>query len=476
MPEVRIELPHQWKARPYQAPLWDYLKSGGKRAVANWHRRAGKDDVFLHHTACAAHERVGNYWYMLPEYSQARKSMWDSVNPHSGKRRIDEAFPIAMRKRTLENEMMIHFHSGSTFQLVGSDNFNSLVGSPPIGLIFSEYALSNPAAWAYLMPILEENGGWAAFNGTPRGKNHYKNLCELARKSWKAGGPDAWFYQELNADETGVFTAHQLAGILLQLQAIHGDDHGRSIFLQEYYNSFDAAIPGSIWGDCIDKAQKAGRLTEVKWQEAIPVHTAWDLGRTDSTAIWWFQLVMGEIHILDYHESSFKDVPWYMDLLRTKAKEYGVKYGTHWLPHDARARTLAAGGKSIQQQVLDADVGRVVIAKRLDHVDGIQAARATFPRCWFDSNRCEKGIEVLRHYHYEWDEESRVFRTMPAHDWASHGSSAFRTLSLSWKVPKEAPESAPLEERLMAGSIRSQTFGALKKAHFAKRRAERSLH
>lgn len=470
MADVRIELPHNWRARPYQVPLWDYLKQGGKRAVANWHRRAGKDDVFLHHTACAAHERVGNYWYMLPEYSQARKSMWDSVNPHSGKRRIDEAFPIAMRKRTLENEMMIHFHSGSTFQLVGSDNFNSLVGSPPIGLIFSEYALSNPAAWAYLMPILEENGGWAAFNGTPRGKNHYKNLCELAKRS------PAWFYQALNADETGVFTPQQLADILVQLQAIHGEDFGRSIFLQEYYNSFDAAIPGSIFGEWLDRARLQGRIKELKWQKEIPVYTGWDLGRTDATAIWWFQMVMGEIHLLDYFEKSLQDIDFYMNELRVRAKRYGFKYGTHWLPHDARARTQAAGGKSIQQQVIDADVGRVVVARRLDHVDGIQAARKTLPRCWFDENRCEKGLEVLRHYHYEWDEEKRTFRSTPAHDWASHGASAFRTLSLSWKVPKEGVPDAPLQEQLMAGSITNQNFGALKKRHLAKMRAERANH
>ena len=99
-------------------------------------------------------ERVGNYWYMLPEYSQARKSMWDAVNGHSGKRRIDEAFPKEIRKRYLEQEMAIHFPNGSTFQLVGSDNFNSLVGSPPVGLVFSEYAISDPSAWSYLMPIL----------------------------------------------------------------------------------------------------------------------------------------------------------------------------------------------------------------------------------------------------------------------------------------------------------------------------------
>lgn len=476
-----IRLPNNWTPRHYQTKLWRYLSSGGKRAVANWHRRSGKDDVFLHHTACAAHERVGNYWYMLPEYSQARKAMWDAVNPHTGKRRIDEAFPHELRATTREHEMMIPFKNGSTFQLVGSDNFNSLIGSPPIGLIFSEYAVSNPSAWGYLRPILLENGGWAGFNSTPRGNNHFKALCRHAESR------PSWFYQRLTADETKIFTPEQLQEELLELQELHGDDYGKSLWLQEYFCSFDAAIPGSIWGDCVDKAQNQGRITDVPHDPSFPVHTAWDLGRTDATAIWFFQMVGTHINIIEYHESNLKDIPFYASLLKgqpsiedsaqvreLKSRTKNFKYGTHWLPHDARARTLAAGGKSIQQQMIDQNVGRIVIAKRLDHVDGIQGARATFPHCRFDKTHCESGVEVLRNYHYEWDEDAKIFRSMPAHDWASHGSSAFRTLSLSWKRPKEKGPEAPIMERIMGQSVNQQTFGQLKNNHLKKMRALRA--
>lgn len=471
MPSVQITLPNNWAPREYQKPLWQYLSRGGTRAVAKWHRRAGKDEVFLHHTACAAHERVGNYWYLLPEYAQARKSMWDSVNPHSGKRRIDEAFPKEVRKRYSEQEMLIGFHNGSTFQLVGSDNYNSLVGSPPVGLVFSEYALSNPAAWAYLMPILEENGGWAGFNGTPRGKNHYYQLCKTAART------PGWFFQDLRAEQTGVFTSEQLEAIKQQLQDIHGDTFGEAIFRQEYFGSFDAATPGAIWAEFLDRAQLQGRIGVVPFDSAVEVQTAWDLGRTDATAIWFYQHVGSEIHVIGYHESSLKDIPYYADLLRAWAKERKARYGTHWLPHDARARTLAAGGKSIQQQMIAQKVGRIAIAKRLDHVEGIQAARATFPFCWFDEENCGDGLEVLRSYHYEWDEEKRVFSSMPAHDWASHGSSAFRTLSLSWKRPKEGKPNAPIQDRIGEAKFdRGVTFGAMRDAHLRARRAEREFH
>ena len=478
---AELKLPHEWAPRTYQRDAWKYLSDGGKRLVLRWHRRSGKDDLGLHHTCCAAHQRVGNYWYMLPQAEQARKSMWTAINPHSGKRRIDEAFPHEIRRRTLEQEMVIEFHCGSTFQLVGSDNFNSLVGSPPVGLVFSEYALSNPSAWSYLMPILEENGGWVIFNSTPRGDNHFKGMCSLASKE------PGWMLDVRTADDTEIFSKKQLESILRQMQEQHGEAYGRSLWLQEYFVSFDAAIPGSIFAEWLDRAKRAGRIVDFEADPSELMHTAWDLGRTDATAIWFFKVVNGEILVCDYHESALKDIPYYVALLlgtpdaadsvqdaALKRRLKGVKYGTHWLPHDARARTLAAGGKSIQQQMIDSDVGRIAIAKRLDHNDGIQAARATLPHCRFHATRCAQGLNVLRHYHYEWDDEKKRFSDMPMHDWASHGASAFRTLSLSWRVPKDAPKDAPIMERMMAMNPSAYSFGRLKDEHFRRMRARRA--
>lgn len=466
---MNITLPYQWAPRQYQRNAWRYLSRGGKRAVLRWHRRSGKDDVLLHHTAVSAHARVGNYWYMLPEYSQARKSMWDAINPHSGKRRIDESFPKEIRKRYSEQEMMIQFHNGSTFQLVGSDNYNSLVGSPPVGLVFSEYALSNPSAWAYLMPILEENNGWVAFNSTPRGNNHFKNLCKLAEKE------RGWFYEALSADKTEVFTDEQLQAILRQMQSTHGDDYGRSLWLQEYFVSFDAAIPGSIWGDLLDKAQLAGRITKVEHDPDFPVSTGWDLGRTDDTAIWFYQLIAGEIRVIDFHSSNGKEIEFYANLLREKMRA-GYTFATHWIPHDARPRRLGMGGKSILQQFIEQNVGRFVVLPRLDVQEGIQAARATIPRCYFDAEKCEMGLEALRNYHREWDDEAKKFSDHPAHDWSSHAADAFRYMSLSWKHPTTAVPTASLSERLLKNNPTGQTFGQLRDGHLRKMRAQRELH
>lgn len=470
MPE--ISLPYNWSPRPYQQPLWDYLEGGGKRAVVVWHRRAGKDEMCLHHTACAAHERIGNYWHMLPEYAQARKAIWDAVNPHTGKKRIDEAFPVGLRAATNDQEMKIKLSCGSTWQVVGSDNVNSLVGSAVAGMVFSEYALSNPSAWGYLSPILGENNGWALFISTPRGHNHFEAMLKTARR--EAG----WFSQVLTADDTGVFTPEFLETELRQKQDLHGDEYGRSLFLQEYYCSFDAAIMGSIWGDCVERAQNEGRIVDFALDPAVAVDTGWDLGRTDDTAIWFRQLNGPNLDIVDHHSSNGKDVQFYVDFLLSWAKKHGTKYGTHWLPHDARPRTLAAGGKSILQQFQDAvrlhpELGRFAIVPKLDKQEGIMAGRKTFPRCRFHATRCAKGLESLRQYHREWDDEKKVFTDNPEHDWSSHDADAFRYLSLSWKFKHPTMPDSPLIDKLMAGNPVTQTFGYHKNKHFAKKRAER---
>ena len=475
---AEIKLPYNWSPRPYQKPLWDYLSAGGKRAVVSWHRRSGKDAVMLHHSACASFERVGNLWYLMPEYSQCRKALWQAVNPHTGKLRLDEAFPHEIRESTNQQEMGIKLKNGSTFQLVGSDNFDSLVGSTPVGLVFSEYALSNPSAWGFLRPILLENNGWACFNSTPRGKNHFKRLFELAK-----GDPE-WFNQMLTADQTGVFTPEQLANELKEMQSEHGEEYGLSLFMQEYHCSFDSAMPGSIWGDCIAKLEAAGRVaTEaqpvlVPHTEGHPVFTGWDLGFDDDTTCWFYQVIGDELHVIDYEEDNFKDVEFYAQMLLNKHIKDGYEYGIHWLPHDARPRTIAAGGKSILQQFQDFNndhdkqLGRFAIAPRLDVQEGIQAARATFPKCRFDA-RCEIGVDHLKAYRRDYDEENNVFSANPKHDGASHAADGFRTLSTTWRRSKVEAKEPSFHEKMMSKNVVGLHMGQIRDNHFRKMRANR---
>jgi hypothetical protein len=294
-----------------------------------------------------------------------------------------------------------------------------------------------------------------------------------------AKGKD-WFYSRLTADECGVYRKEQLESIFDELCVTHGEDYGRALFLQEYYTSFDAAIPGAIWGDCLDRAAREGRISPFAVKTTLPVYTGWDLGRADDTAIWWYQMLGSELLIFDYHSSSLKDVAFYLDLLEAKRDEHGCTYARHWLPHDARPRTLAAGAGSMLQQMGEAarrnpKLGTFAIAKRLDKQEQIQAARATFPHCRFHDTRCATGIKALRHYHRVWDEELRKFADLPMHDWASHGADAFMTVAMTWKYAKDPSTEPTLAENLRTGNPAAQTMGWIRQQLMGRKRQEREL-
>lgn len=416
-----VQIPN-WKARDYQKNLWRYLDGGGKRAAAVWHRRAGKDDIALHWTAKCVLKAPGNYWHMLPMANQARKAIWDAVNPHTGTRRIDEAFPLPMRKRTLNNEMKIEFVNGSIWQVVGSDNYNSLVGSTPRGVVFSEWALAKPHAWAYIEPILLENNGWALFIYTPRGRNHGATTLESALKD------PTWYAERLSAEKTGVFSAEILEKQRAKYVEQYGPDDGDSFFRQEYLCDFDAALVGAYYAKTISALETNGRIGTVDWERSVPVHTAWDLGYSDDTAIWFYQKVGREIRIIDYYQAHGQDIPHYVKVLKDKP----YIYAKHWVPWDAVPKTMASP-KSILQQLGELlGVANVSVCPNLQLQDGIQAVRAILPRCWFDAVKCKAGLEALRQYQREWDDDRKVFADKPLHNWASHPSDAFRYLAVSY--------------------------------------------
>lgn len=416
-----VRLPNNWSPRPYQLPLWHYLESGGRRAVAVWNRRSGKDDVALHWTACAAIQKPAVYWHMLPKANQARKAIWDAVNPLTGIRRIDEAFPQEIRKATVSHEMKIEFVNGSVWQVVGSDNYDSLVGSPPYGLVFSEWPLSRPAAWDYLRPILRENGGWVIFVYTARGRNHGYSLYRMACER------EDWFSELLTVDDTGVLTPEDI-------EAERAEGMPEERIASEYFCDFNAPIPGTYWGEQIRKAREAGRITRVPWQTEIPVHTAWDIGIGDATAIWFFQLAGPEIHVIDYYENDSQGVEHYAKMLKDKP----YVYGDHWAPHDIRARTWGTG--KTQAEMARSFGIDFKVQPRLSVEDGIQAVRAIFSRCWIDAEACERGIDGLSSYCKEWDEDKQIYKDTPLHNWASHPADAFRGLAVSIRDKYVPPE------------------------------------
>ena len=425
-------LPADWGLRYYQVKAWDYLSGGGKRACLVWHRRSGKDDVALNWAAVAAHKRVGEYWHMLPETSQARKAIWDAVSPHTGRRRIDQAFPAHLRANKRNQEMAIDFKNGSLWRVVGSDNYESLLGSTPCGVVFSEWALADPNAWAFLRPILRENNGWALFITTPRGANHALKTLHLAQHD------DKWFAEVLPVAKTGVFTPEQLADELRELKHDYGEEEGAALFEQEYNCSFESALIGSYYGTYLNRAQKDGRIGKIPIDRAVPVHTAWDLGVSDSTAIWFIQCVGKERRLIDYHEASGVGLDEYARVLGEKRDRYRWIYGNHYFPHDITVRELGNPGLSREDTLRGLGI-KATVVPRHNVNDGINAVRRMLDAAWIDEERCERGLNALRNYRREWDERLKMFRDSALHDWSSHSADALRSFGSGFKDPKEKP-------------------------------------
>ena len=286
-------------------------------------------------------DRPATYWHMLPAYSQGRKAIWTAVNPHTGKRRIDEAFPLALRANTNEQEMFIRLKNGATWQVVGSDRYDAAVGSPPYGITFSEWALSNPASWAYLAPIVTENDGWALFITTARGRNHAKSMLDMAQTR------EDWFSEVLPVNVTGAMSEDAVEQQRLEYTGIFGKEAADALIDQEYYCSFEAAILGAYWGKEMLLAEQQGRICDVPVNTGLPVHTAWDIGVDDAMAIWCFQVYPDHLDIVDYYEGHGQGFDHYCEWLDKRGY-----HGTDWYPHDVKVREAGSPGARTRIETL----------------------------------------------------------------------------------------------------------------------------
>jgi hypothetical protein len=385
-------------------------------AVVVAHRRCGKtvsciNDVI--YRALTENKENARYAYIAPYYGQAKTIAWDYLQRY--------AKPVTAKAN--QSELWVELINGARIKLFGADNPDALRGLYLDGVILDEYADMKPSIWgAVIRPLLADRQGWATFIGTPKGHNSFWEIYNQATKS------DAWYVKTLRASQTKLLHETELR------DAFHAMTEDQ--YLQEFECSFEAAILGAYYGKEMRVLTDQGRITKVDYDPMFPVHTAWDLGYSDDTAIWWFQVVHGEIRLLEYHSSNGQQVHYYTGLIQSK----NYHYGTHWLPHDARAKTLASGGKSVIEQISNKiPLESIKIVPSLSLQDGIQAARLALNRCWFDAEKTEDGIECLRQYQREYDEDKKVFRDKPRHDWTSHGADAFRMLAIAWKEEEKLP-------------------------------------
>jgi len=372
------------------------------------HRRAGKTvaavNDLIYYTGMGGRDQARGA-YIAPFYKQAKDVAWLYL------KRYGLQVPGAW---AMESELTLAMPNGGRVRLYGADNPHALRGIYLDEVVLDEYAQMRQELWSEVIrPALADRRGRATFIGTPMGRNSFAELWERTKDD------PAWFSLMLRASESGLLAAGELAAARAEMS----EDQ----YAQEFECSFDAAIVGAYYGPLIQQAEAEGRVGSVPWEPRLPVHTAWDLGIGDATAIWFCQLAGLEVRLIDYHEASGVGLSHYLgELLERKGR--GWAFGEHILPHDAEVRELGSGKSRLETLQGMGINPRVLPASAID--DGIQAVRLLLPRCRFDWARCRRGLDALRQYRREYDSRLKAFRARPLHDWASHGADAFRYLAL----------------------------------------------
>jgi phage terminase large subunit len=408
---LRIVIPY--KPRPQFLPFHERTQ---RWAVIVAHRRAGKTVACVNELIKAAllcDKRDGRFAYAAPLYTQAKDVAWTYL------KRFTAPVPgVAYH----ESELRVDFPNSARVRLYGMDNYDRMRGLYLDGVILDEIADAHPRAITEVIrPILADRRGWAAYLGTPKGRNHFWEIWNQAQDN-----PD-WFTLRLKASETGILPAEELADMRRGMT----EDQ----YAQELECDFTAAILGAFYGREMRQAEEQGRLRDVPYDPLLPVHTSWDLGFSDDTAIWFFQIVASEVRLIDYYASHGEGVAHYCDVIHKKP----YTYGTHWVPHDAVPATFAANGRSILQQ-LHAGGVKARVCPNLSVQDGIQAVRLMLPRCYFDKDKCAEGIEALRQYRREYDEDKKAFRDKPLRTWANHAADSLRYAALVWREEHQPPK------------------------------------
>lgn len=402
--------------RPHQEKLHASMK---RFNVVVCHRRFGKTVFSLNEMVDKGFRnplKKPQYAYIAPNYGQAKRVAWDMLKD------IIKSIPNVTIN---EAELRIDVPRGEPhndhvrYLLLGAENPGSIRGLYLDGAILDEFAECDPVIWSQVVrPALADRLGWAIFIGTPKGQNHFHDVLKTAQKN-----AEHWFYAIYKASETKIIHSSEL---MLARQEMAEEEYE-----QEFECSFTAALTGAYYGKQIEEAEKGNRIRSVPHDPSIVVDTYWDLGMDDTTTIWFIQSIGREFHAIDYHEMSGKGLDYYAGVLKDKSRDSKYVYGKHYWPHDGAARELGTGKARTDTM---RDLGFIVEVQPRHHLsDGVHACRMVLPRTWFDSVKCERGVEALKNYQRKWDTKNKIFSETPLHNWASHGADGFRTFGMAYR-------------------------------------------
>lgn len=391
-------------------------------AVLLCHRRGGKsfstlNDIIVRALTPSLDGLRQQFAMMAPTQTQARTIAWQYLKEQTA------CFANCKGYKSLEQHLTVVLPDpqdtnkpGSTIMLVGAENAERLRGLYLNGIVIDEAAdIPDFVVTQIIRPALADRQGWLTISGTVKSVDDYLwRSYELAQKL-----PLLWFCMNLKASESGILPQHELDDLKASMS--------EEAYRVEFENDVHAATTGRIFLQYLNPQQ----VTRVPYDPAgsAPI-TAWDLGMSDSTAIWVAQVCGREIHILDYYEGTGQSLDYYVDWLRKLP--YAKRLGAHLLPHDSRVRELGSG-KSRLEILRDMGLRNLKVVPKLPKDQQIEAGRLLLPKCWFNEETTAEGRKALRNYSFQFDQRKQVFSLAPLHDQYSNGSDAWQILAVGMK-------------------------------------------
>ena len=430
MSEQLLRIPY----RPREA-FKPYHSNTKRFSCSVCHRRAGKTVARLNRLikdAIRCEKLNPRFGYLSPFYVQSKEIAWQYLKHY-----VAGLTPLNIRVN--ESELSITFgHNNAVIKLYGAENAERIRGTYFDGLVVDEaQGISSAVLRTIILPALSDRQGWLDISGTPKGwKNLLGEIVQLAQQY-----PDEWYLQILKASESGIIPEEELE---LQRRLMSDNE-----FDQEYECSFDAAITGAVYGKQLAEMTEKGRIKPSLYDSALPVNTAWDMGWSDKTAIWFWQRVGMEVRLIDFYQASFEDAEHFIKVLT----ERGYKYGEHYVPHDAANKLQAAGGKSLIEQLHKGGIKTRIVAATTQ-ANQIEALRWVMRNMWIDT-KCDVGTQCLREYRFKWIEDRQCYSDEPRHDGNSHAADACEIIGqvLRKEVKQESPPKPKFLEDLTLNEL-----------------------